>query len=64
MWMQCTTCKRVVLVNDTNICQSCQNGFDPHNATDQYMDFKINSLQKALEDAVQESQSTSVDVCQ
>jgi len=35
-WMTCTTCRRVVLANETGICLNCQGGFSRGLGADDY----------------------------
>lgn len=35
-WMNCTTCKRVVIANETGICLNCQGGFSKGLGPDDY----------------------------
>lgn len=59
-FMCCTTCKRVVQINCTGICLSCQKGFSIWGAQDSYLCHKkstINLKEKLekIEELIQES---------
>lgn len=62
-WMTCTTCKTVVIANETGTCLSCQGGFSGEIGKDAYLyteqnDYypeveelkeKINAIEKRLQ---------------
>lgn len=64
-FMNCNTCKRVVQVNCTGICFSCQRGFMHEDSEDAFIsaDNQKKKLEERLEeiqDALQKSETTQV----
>lgn len=69
--MPCTTCKRVVQINNTGICLSCQRGFTHHDQEDIYnivepkpfgvldLTFKTMEEENALEERIQQENDFS-----
>ena len=64
-WMPCTTCKRVVKINNTGLCLGCQRGFTGLDAEDVWKPSPIETAkatevnrletrQKEIEDALKE----------
>lgn len=48
-FMNCTTCQRVVKINNTGICLSCQKGFPGVDGEDVYKPHEIDTEIKQLE---------------
>lgn len=68
-FMTCTTCTRVVQVNCTGICLSCQRGFLHEPGEDAFISNehqtkKLKARLEEIEDALQKSETKSVDVHQ
>jgi hypothetical protein len=66
--MTCTTCKRVVQINNTGICLGCQKGFK-QTPDDDAIDLRpikemegLKEREKEIEDALQKQKAESVDV--
>jgi len=68
-FMTCSTCSRVVQINCTGICLSCQRGFQHGPSEDAYSNkwADTQALTKRLEeieDALQKSETKSIHVCE
>lgn len=64
-WMQCTTCKAIVQLNNTGICLACQGGFNSTEIKDKYELNDIDKLkerEKELENALQKPSTEKVHV--